>query len=258
VAEAAPGPVIGAHEGAIQTLSWHPSEPRVLTGSDDGTLKLWRLPVTPPRFVEGHTEAVNAVAVSADGSWIATGGADGQVRLVQAETAGTENQQARVLSDQAGPVTALAFNADDSAVVSGNATGAVTAWKAASEDSDESEEDTSAFEFQAHTGSVTGIAAWPAADTESDSADTASDEDTPGTPALATTGEDGTLRIWNRLALQMRRVLFFQQSSPRASEPVTDTTDTYLLADASGYGLDCGRRPGQVSEFPEAKSRSSP
>jgi WD40 repeat protein len=174
VVKAAPGIVAGAHDGPVRTLAWHPTLPQLLTGSDDGTIKLWKLPLTPPTLLAGHTEAVRAVRVSRDGKFTVTGGADGQVRVF---ASGAEDKPT-VLADQPGPATALALNGDDSIIVSGSGTGFVKAWATA--------DAAAAFQFQAHAGEVTGVAVSPIAKAAPDS------------PLLATTGADGTLRIWNR------------------------------------------------------------
>lgn len=173
VAKAEAGIVVGAHDTPIRQLAWHPTLPKLLTGSDDGTIKLWKLPVLPPTLLEGHTEAVQAVAVSRDGSLTVTGGADGQVRVVRPDA------EPAPLAEQPGPVTALAFNADESLIASGSQTGFVKTWKTA--------DSTAAFQFQSHPTGVTGIAFAPASNAE----------ETETQPAFATTGEDGTLRIWN-------------------------------------------------------------
>lgn len=166
--------VAGAHDGPIRTLAYHPTASQLLTGSDDGTIKLWTLPIVPPTLLAGHTEAVQAVAVSRDGRLAVTGGTDSQVRVFAADAL----DKPGVLAEQPGPVTALDFSADDSLIVSGSATGFVKAWTAA--------ESAAAFQWQAHAGPITGLATFPVEKADADS------------PLLATTGEDGTLRIWNR------------------------------------------------------------
>jgi WD40 repeat protein len=178
VVKAAPGIVAGAHDGPIRTLAWHPTLPQMLTGSDDGTIKLWKLPLAPPTLLAGHADAVQAVRVSRDGKFIVTGGADSQVRVF---AAGAEDKPT-LLAEQPGPVTALALNRDDSVIVSGSGTGFVKAWTAADGAAD--------FQFQGHAGGVTGVAVSPVVQ---DAAEKQS-------PLLATTGEDGTLRLWNRMS----------------------------------------------------------
>ena len=187
IAKAAAGIIAGAHDGPVRTLAWHPTAPQLLTGSDDGTIKLWKLPLVPPTLLAGHTEAVQAVLVSSDGKRIVTGGADGQVRVARPGT----DEAPVVLAGQPGPVTALAFNNDDSVILSGSGTGFVKAWNEA--------DGKEAFQLQGHTGSVTGIAVQPQAAGATTS------------PLLATTGEDGTLRIWNLPAAPVALESFAQQ-----------------------------------------------
>ncbi len=187
VAKAEPGMIAGAHDGPIRTVAYHPTAPQLLTGSDDGTIKLWQLPLTPPTLLAGHTEAVQAIRVSRDGKLIVTGGADGQVRVVKPGV----DEEPVVLAEQPGPVTALTFNGDDKVIVSGSQTGFVKAWQVA--------DSTAAFQFQGHTGGVTGIAIQPLA------------ADAPDSPLIATTGEDGTLRIWSLPAAPVPLESFSQQ-----------------------------------------------
>ena len=177
VAAANAGLVLGAHDGPVRTLAWHPTNPELLTGSDDGTIKLWKLPLTEPTLLAGHTEAVQAVCVSRDGKLTVTGGADSQIRVF---ADGAEDKPT-VLEEQPGPVTTLTFGHADSTLLSGSKTGFVKTWKRAA--------GAAAFQaashFQAHGGAITGLAVQPA------------DEEGSAGPLLATTGEDGTLRIWN-------------------------------------------------------------
>jgi WD40 repeat protein/DNA-binding CsgD family transcriptional regulator len=70
-----------AHSGWVRAIAFVPNQPLVVTGSDDNTLKLWRLPVSdrqPPRPVLVWQHSTNdwiyAVALSPDGSLIASGG----------------------------------------------------------------------------------------------------------------------------------------------------------------------------------------
>jgi len=191
VTKAAAGIVAGAHDGPIRTVAYHPTEPQLLTGSDDGTIKLWKLPLAPPTLLPGHTDAVQAVIVSRDGKLIVTGGADGQVRVVKPGT----DEVPVVLAAQPGPVTSLAFSGDDKVIASGSATGILKAWNVT--------DSTPAFQFQGHTGSVTGIAVQPQV-AVTDAAKTEP-------RLLATTGEDGALRIWNTPAAPTPLESFTQQ-----------------------------------------------
>jgi len=166
-------PADGASQGALSgptgqvtALAYHPSEPYLLSASAGGTIHWWQLPVVPPKPLAGHTGAVRAVDVSADGKLVLTGGADAAVRLFNGET----GEAVRQLEAQPGPVTEVALSNDATLAASASETGVVKLWNAA----DGADRGTLA----GHTGAVTGLAL--RADAKQ----------------VATTGADGTLRIW--------------------------------------------------------------
>jgi WD40 repeat protein len=88
---------INAHIGPmnvpapIYTVSWSPDGTKLLTGSNDHSLKLWN-PTTGAQLVEckpydekafpkGHEDSVFCAAFSPDGTIIASGGSDRQIKL---------------------------------------------------------------------------------------------------------------------------------------------------------------------------------
>ena len=74
-----------------------------------------------------HGGAVNSVAFSHDGTTLATGNADGTVRLWDAAT----HRQITTLTGPAGAVDSLAFSHDGTTLATGNADGTVRLWDAA-------------------------------------------------------------------------------------------------------------------------------
>jgi WD40 repeat protein/tRNA A-37 threonylcarbamoyl transferase component Bud32 len=85
---------------------------------------LWRLQHTSLATLEGHSQAVRAVAHSPDGQWIASGGEDKVIRIWDART----GQIARSLRGNGGPVNALAFSPDSRLLASGSDDGLVKLW----------------------------------------------------------------------------------------------------------------------------------
>ena len=79
------------------------------------------------RVLTGHAEAVAAVAIAPDGSWLASGGDDGTVRIWDAAT-GLEQA---VLTGHLGVVTAVAVAPDGSWLASGGRDRTVRIWDAA-------------------------------------------------------------------------------------------------------------------------------
>jgi WD40 repeat protein len=78
------------------------------------------------QVLSGHTGAVNAVAIAADGSWLATAGDDGTVRTWDADTW----QVRATLEGHAGAVNAVAIAADGSWLATAGDDGTVRTWDA--------------------------------------------------------------------------------------------------------------------------------
>ena len=109
-------------------VAFSPDGKTVLTGSDDGTARLWSAADgTPIGQPLKHQGAVVAVAFSPDGKTILTGGADGTARLWSAAD-GTPI--GRPLKHQ-GAVKAVAFSPDGKAVLTGGDDGTARLWDAA-------------------------------------------------------------------------------------------------------------------------------
>ena len=156
--------------------------PVIVSGGDDGTVRVWRLadgtPVGEP--LRGHDGAVNAVAVGAlpDGTpVIVSGGDDGTVRVWRLADGTPVGEPLR---GHAGGVHAVAVGAlpdGTPVIVSGGDDGTVRVWRLA--------DGTPVGEpLRGHTGEVDAVAVGALPD---------------GTPVIVSGGGDGTVRVW-RLA----------------------------------------------------------
>jgi WD40 repeat protein len=75
------------HEGTVVAVTVFPDRRRMVTGSDDKTLRLWDLETgIVLKKMEGHNSHVRALAVSRDGQIIASGNFDGEIIAWHCET----------------------------------------------------------------------------------------------------------------------------------------------------------------------------
>ncbi|MEO8053856.1 MAG: protein kinase [Acidobacteriota bacterium] len=72
---------ITAHGGRIRSFALDAFGAVLVTGGQDGAVRVGPLTGEEPHLLFGHTGPVTSVAVSPDGQWIASGGDDGTIRL---------------------------------------------------------------------------------------------------------------------------------------------------------------------------------
>ncbi len=102
------GPAKPVHADAIVALLPAPNGQSLLSLSHDGTIFAWPsagLPETPRRNSLDHAQPVTCMATSPDGRWIATGAADGTVRIWNV----AEPRDPRNIPAHVGGTIAMAF-----------------------------------------------------------------------------------------------------------------------------------------------------
>ncbi|MDD7966571.1 P-loop NTPase fold protein [Actinomycetospora lemnae] len=118
------------HNGAVWSVAVSPEGARVVSGGQDGSVRVWDMatgvPVGDPWI--GHKGGVRSVAVSPDGSRVLSGGEDGSVRVWDLATGVPVGDpwlghQGRVLS--------VAVSPDSSWVFTGSQDGSVRVWELA-------------------------------------------------------------------------------------------------------------------------------
>eukprot|EP01063_Lacrimia_lanifica_P003635 TRINITY_DN11959_c0_g1_i1.p1 TRINITY_DN11959_c0_g1~~TRINITY_DN11959_c0_g1_i1.p1 ORF type:complete len:431 (+),score=183.86 TRINITY_DN11959_c0_g1_i1:61-1353(+) len=127
--------VLKGHDKPVHTVAIHPSNPVVATGGEDDKVFLWNvephLPapedgpkeLTPAKELAGHTDTVVAVAFSADGSMLATGGMDGRMILWTAE-----GEQVAVTEDLGDAIAYLFWHPKGKIVFAGSADSQSAMW----------------------------------------------------------------------------------------------------------------------------------
>ncbi len=114
------------HGDAVTCVTWSRDMRYLLSGSADGTVRLWRGTTDRQlcRFA-GHTGAVRSVALSADQHGALSGGEDGTVRLWDVAAI----QERACFRGHEGTVLAVGFLADGRQAVSGSADGTLRFWQ---------------------------------------------------------------------------------------------------------------------------------
>lgn len=120
--------VFAGHTAPV-TRAWTIDENQVLTAAADNTLKLWRLGTARRPVANVHTKATRDAAVSPDGRWIATAGAEGAVAIWPADDWAART----MLAAHRPEASAVAFDADGTCY-SGGADGHLLRWDPAAPD----------------------------------------------------------------------------------------------------------------------------
>ena len=105
------------------TVGISPDSHWLVTGSPDGTARLWDLrakgPAASSEVLPGHDHPVSAVGISPDKHWLVTGSPDGTARLWDL-TAEEPAASPIVLGGHEGPVSAVGISPDNQRLVTGS------------------------------------------------------------------------------------------------------------------------------------------
>jgi WD40 repeat protein len=118
--------VLGGHRDAVNDLVFDPGGAWVASaeGGKNARVRVWVLDRREPaRVLEGHTASVLSLAVSRDGRWLASGSADGTVRLWE-----TADWTLAAVSTEGSQVYGLAFSPDGTRLACGCDNNTIRLW----------------------------------------------------------------------------------------------------------------------------------
>lgn len=116
------------HASRIWSAGFSPDGQHIVTGSDDGTAKVWEISTGRPVItLSGHADWVRSAVFSPDGRHIATGSKDYILRIWDAAT----GVEIRRLQGHRGPIRTVAFSPDSRRIVTASQDGTAQIWDAA-------------------------------------------------------------------------------------------------------------------------------
>jgi WD40 repeat protein len=126
--EPAGGPCIAlwtGHSKGVNSLDLNADGTRLVSGSDDCTLRIWETATGQSlKVLKGHAKGVNSVAWSKDGGKIVSASEDMSVRVWEAET----GECVKVMTGHSGRVLCCAVSADGKFAVSGGVDKTLRVW----------------------------------------------------------------------------------------------------------------------------------
>lgn len=141
-------PPFKAHDAPVHALSIHPQFSHLATGSDDGMMRIWRLPFADPWELTGHNQSITAIETNEGKQIAVSGSSGGAVRLWNLEPA--SRGLLAELGQLPSQVTSIAISNDQRYIAAGDALGLIRLW-------DMQQQPPASQDLAAHQKAVTGL-----------------------------------------------------------------------------------------------------
>lgn len=122
-----------AWRGSLISLAWSPNARYVAAGSQEASLRFWRLPYRAEQELEmtGYPQKIKLLAWDCASRFLATGGAGETIMVWDVSGKGPAGKRPKMLRRHEAKVSALLFQKDGDLLVSGDRAGEVCSWQPA-------------------------------------------------------------------------------------------------------------------------------
>ena len=203
------------HYGNVTSIAWHCDGKWLVSGGEDGTIKIWDTRTSRPQRVYDHKSPVNDVVIHPNQGELASCDQSGSVKIWDL---GENKCSHELIPEEDVPMRSVSIASDGSCLVAANNKGRVYVWKmrsgVAEDDQHEHTELEPVTKFQAHDTYITRCALSPDA------------------RYLATCSADTTVKLWStsQYRFALNKVL---QGHQRWVWDVSFSADSAYLVSAS-------------------------
>ena len=207
------------HGQRVNAVSYSPTGELIATGSSDRTIKIWNQQGKLLSTLTGHQDRVTAIAFAPNGKFLASASADNTLRLWS--LANDKVQLLRQMKGHQDWVTSVAFSPKGDTIASGSRDGKIKIWQL---------DGTNIHTLSAHQGWVNDVTFAPSV------AGKSANNLTESSYLLASSGEDGTIKLWSVNGDSSKQLKNIQGDEARITK-LTFSPDGSNIATASENGI---------------------